>query len=311
MIQATLYNDPACPWGYSASPALHVLAWRYGDQLNWKLTMIGLTEDASQYVARGFTPLRGALGQLHFRRYGMPFSPAPKSKISATARGCRAIVAARLASPGQRVEGVPGAAAGQLHHPARARGRRPARGCARLRSRHRRPADHRQPRFARGHRGLRGRPGASRARRRARRPSCRARRRPAMAPSAITAPSVVFQANGTTLIAGGFQPVEAYDVLIANLDPDAAARAGTGHAGAAARALPHRAHHPGGRGADGRGQRSTGSPGRRSGADRAGCQRPRRPRAARRRCPLASGGDGRRRRRIVGRGARSLARARG
>ena len=30
----------------------------------------------------------------------------------------------------------------------------------------------------------------------------------------------MFQSNGTRLVAGGFQPVEAYDVLVANLDPD-------------------------------------------------------------------------------------------
>jgi hypothetical protein len=38
-------------------------------------------------------------------------------------------------------------------------------------------------------------------------------------PVRFTAPSVVFGSNGTALTAGGFQPVEAYDVLIANLDP--------------------------------------------------------------------------------------------
>src|SRR5579859_909895 len=99
-IDATLYSDPACPWGYSASPALRVLEWRYGEQLRWRLVMIGLTEDASQYEKRGYTPLRGALSQLHFRRFGMPFSPAPKPRVSATARACRAVVAARLQDPG-------------------------------------------------------------------------------------------------------------------------------------------------------------------------------------------------------------------
>src|SRR5437588_12275215 len=63
--------------------------------------MIGLTEDASQYEARGYPPLRGALGQARFRsRYGMPFSAAPKARLSATARACRAVIAARLANPG-------------------------------------------------------------------------------------------------------------------------------------------------------------------------------------------------------------------
>jgi hypothetical protein len=38
-------------------------------------------------------------------------------------------------------------------------------------------------------------------------------------PVRFTAPSIVFERNGHRLTAGGFQPVEAYDVLIANLDP--------------------------------------------------------------------------------------------
>src|SRR5436309_10351796 len=100
MISATIFTDPACPWAYSESPALRVLEWRYGDQLDWRLVLIGLTEAASQYEARGYTPLRGALGQLRFRAYGMPFSPAPKPRLSATARACRAVVAARLTQPG-------------------------------------------------------------------------------------------------------------------------------------------------------------------------------------------------------------------
>src|SRR5207248_3947010 len=99
-ISVTLYNDPACPWAYSERPALRVLEWRYGSQLDWELVLIGLTEYASQYEARGYTPLRGALGQLRFRRYGMPFAPAPKPRLSGTARACRAVVAARLLRPG-------------------------------------------------------------------------------------------------------------------------------------------------------------------------------------------------------------------
>jgi hypothetical protein len=38
-------------------------------------------------------------------------------------------------------------------------------------------------------------------------------------PVRYTAPSVVFEREGHRLEAGGFQPVEAYDVLVANLDP--------------------------------------------------------------------------------------------
>lgn len=218
MIDVTLYSDPACPWAYSESPALRVVEWRYGAQLRWRLVVIGLTEDASQYVARGYTPLRGALGQLAFRRYGMPFSPAPKERVSATARACRAVVAARLAQPGsewrvfralqlanftgslvldddaqlgsviERVPGVDGAEiiaaldspeVGEAYERDRAETRTAAGSAAELQG----------------------------------------KTATTDGPVRFTAPSIVFESDGTQLVAGGFQPVEAYDVLIANLDP--------------------------------------------------------------------------------------------
>jgi predicted DsbA family dithiol-disulfide isomerase len=223
MISATLYSDPACPWAYSESPALRVIEWRYGEQLDWKLTVIGLTEDASQYVKRGYTPLRGALGQLHFRRYGMPFSPAPKPRVSATARACRAIVAARLANPGSEwrvfralqlanfntslvledddglrdvIATVPGldadAIVGAIDSPEVTEAY---------------TSDREDSRSAEGSAAeLQGKTAASDG------------------PVRFTAPSIVFRSNGTSLVAGGFQPVEAYDVLIANLDPNLARR---------------------------------------------------------------------------------------
>ena len=99
-IETTHFTDPGCPWAYSASPALAALQWRYGDQLHWRLVTIGLTEDASQYLDRGYTPVRQAHGYMMFRdRFGMPFSTEPRARISATARACRAIVATRLRSP--------------------------------------------------------------------------------------------------------------------------------------------------------------------------------------------------------------------
>src|SRR2546423_20901 len=99
-IRTTLYTDPGCPWAYSEIPALRVIDWRYSGQLDWRLVMIGLTESAQQYVDRGYTPLRAARGHARFRRYGMPFSPRPKARVSATARACRAIEAARILRPG-------------------------------------------------------------------------------------------------------------------------------------------------------------------------------------------------------------------
>jgi predicted DsbA family dithiol-disulfide isomerase len=218
MIKVTLYNDPACPWAYSERPALRVLEWRYGAQLDWRLVLIGLTESASQYEKRGYTPVRSALGQLSFRRYGMPFSPAPKPRLSATARACRAVVAARLISPGSEwvafralqlanftsqivfdedkdLEGVlrrvPGLDAERIVSMIDA---------PEVTEAYER--DRAETRTAEGSAAeLQGKTATTDG------------------PVRFTAPSVVFEADGQRLVAGGFQPVEAYDVLVANLDP--------------------------------------------------------------------------------------------
>ena len=83
-VDVTHFSDPGCPWAYSASPALAVLRWRYGDQLRWRLTLVGLTESADQYERRGYTTEGSALGRTVFRRYGMPLSPTPKRRVAAT-----------------------------------------------------------------------------------------------------------------------------------------------------------------------------------------------------------------------------------
>ena len=140
-IKATLYSDPACPWAYSALPALRVLEWRYGRGIDWRLVVIGLTEDASQYVARGYTPLRGALGQLRFKRYGMPFAPSRRSASAQPPAHAGAVPSQRGSTAGRRMAGVPRVAAGQLHDTTFARRRRSARGA---------PADHSRGRRRRG-----------------------------------------------------------------------------------------------------------------------------------------------------------------
>ncbi|MGH2876792.1 MAG: DsbA family oxidoreductase [Solirubrobacteraceae bacterium] len=218
MIVATLYSDPGCPWAYSESPALRVIEWRYGDQLDWRLVLVGLTETAAQYEQRGYTPLRSAVGRLSFRRYGMPLSPAPKPRMSATARACRAVIAAGLQSAGAdwiafraiqlanfttdlvidddeqlraALDGVPGIDADAI--------------VAALDSDEvtaAYEADKASTRAAAGSAAeLQGKTATSDG------------------PVRFTAPSVVFERDGVALVAGGFQPVEAYDILVANLDP--------------------------------------------------------------------------------------------
>src|SRR5436305_1528679 len=210
MISTTMYTDPACPWAYSESPALRVLEWRYGDQLDWRLVLIGLTEAASQYEARGYTPLRGALGQLRFRAYGMPFSPAPKPRISATARACRAVVAARLSEPGSEFAVFRALQLANFTTPlvldddAQLADVVGDRIVSMLDSEEVTEAYERDRAEARTAAGsaaeLQGKTAATDG------------------PVRFTASSVMFARDGVRLVAGGFQPVAAYDVLIANLD---------------------------------------------------------------------------------------------
>jgi protein-disulfide isomerase-like protein with CxxC motif len=210
-IDVTVFNDPGCPWGYSANPALRVLEWRYGVQLQWRLVLIGLTEDAQQYVDRGYTPLASAQGHARFRRFGMPIAPEPKSRVSATSPACRAVVAARIDAPGSEWEAhraiqlaqftsdlvledrdglgrVVGAALVDRIDDADVR------------------AAYEQDRAEA--RTAAGTPGA-----------LQGKTATTDGVERYTAPSLVFERDGRRLEATGFQPVEAYDVLLANLDP--------------------------------------------------------------------------------------------
>ena len=218
-VRVTLFSDAGCPWAYSAVPALRVLDWRYGDQLEWRLVLIGLTERAEQYVERGYTPLKSARGYAsRFRRYGMPFAPEPRARMIGTGRACRAVAAARILEPGsewavfralqfawftttllldedgaigEAITGVPGidadAIVGALDRDdvveAYERDRAEARTAAGS------PTE------------FQGKSAATDG------------------PVRYTAPSVIFERGQARLEGGGFQPVEAYDVLVANLDP--------------------------------------------------------------------------------------------
>jgi protein-disulfide isomerase-like protein with CxxC motif len=217
-MAVTHFSDPGCPWAYSASPAHAVLRWRYGDQLDWRLVTIGLSEDPASYVERGYTPTRMALGNLRFRRYGMPFTSEPRARIAATARACRAIVAARLLDPQREHdvfralqfgwftttlvldEDADIAAALELVSGLDVAAIVAAIDDERTIAAY--EADRAETRTAEGS------------------PThFQGKARQTDGPVRYSAPSVVFESAGRRLEAGGFQPVEAYDVVIANLDP--------------------------------------------------------------------------------------------
>jgi hypothetical protein len=181
--------------------------------------MIGLTEDAGQYAARGYTPTRSAVGYGRFRRFGMPFQITPKARLSATSPACRAIVATRLAAPPladaalRALQFAQFTTTGVLDDPDTLRSA--LAGVAGLN------ADAvvgriDDPEVVAAYQSDR-----ARARAAAGSPT-EFQGRAADTDGAVryTAPSLVFHGPaGQRLEAGGFQPVEAYDVVIANLDP--------------------------------------------------------------------------------------------
>jgi 2-hydroxychromene-2-carboxylate isomerase len=236
-IAVTHFTDPGCPWAYSAGPSLAVLRWRYGDQLDWRLVTIGLTEHARQYEERGYTPALAALGYRRFRRYGMPFAVAPRARMTGTGRACRAIVAVRLSDPAREWEAFRAlqfawftttllldeddGIASALEAVAGLDVAAVLSRCDDASVEAAYQADRAEARTAAGSpTELQGKAAASDG------------------PVRYTAPSVVFARGDRMLEAGGFQPVEAYDVLVANLDPALSREPPAAHAGDVLRRFP-------------------------------------------------------------------------
>ncbi|MCX6386378.1 MAG: DsbA family protein [Solirubrobacterales bacterium] len=219
-IAVTHFTDPGCPWAYSAAPALRTLEWRFADQLEWELVVIGLTETAEQYERRGYTPERVVASRRVFaERFGMPCGYQIKSGVSGTSRACRAVMLAAeqsytlgnaalaalqrlqfttadrldddsaIARALDVIEGIDGAAVVACLDDDDVLERYESQ---RLRSRQAAGT----PTEAQGKSAT------------------------SDGPVRYTAPSLVFTApDGRSLEAGGFQPIEAYDVVLANLDP--------------------------------------------------------------------------------------------
>ncbi len=196
-----------------------VLRWRYREQLDWRLVTIGLADDPQRYVDAGYTPTHMTVGNLRFRRYGMPFVSAPRARVAATARACRAIVATRLLDAPREEEVLRALQLGwftttlvldQDADIAKALERVSGLDVDAVlaaiddeRTIAAYQADKLEARTAEG--------GPTHFQGKARQTD---------GPVRYSAPSLVFEtARGRRLEAGGFQPVEAYDVLIANLDP--------------------------------------------------------------------------------------------
>jgi protein-disulfide isomerase-like protein with CxxC motif len=218
-IDVTHFTDPGCPWAYSASPAHAVLRWRYGAGLRWRLVVIGLSESVEHYERRGYSAVGQAQGYARFRRFGMPFDTTPRERVTATAPACRAIVATRLIAPEREGDALRALQLARFNTTAlfdTAAGIRAA-----LERVDGLDADRVVAMLDDD--GVTAAYEADRAEARTAAGSpTEAQGRAADTDGAIryTAPSLLFTAqDGRRLEAGGFQPVEAYDVVIANLEP--------------------------------------------------------------------------------------------
>jgi predicted DsbA family dithiol-disulfide isomerase len=219
LVEIAHFTDAACPWAYNFEPVLRTLEARYGDQLSVRTVMIGLTESSDDYVARGYTPEGASLSRRRFRRRGMPMATGPRLRPYGTGPACRLVKAAqhqgdlvgeavlRLLRFGwfttdlvmdeepalrEVLESVDGLDAEQAL------------------------ADWRSPEIEAAYQSDRAE---------TRNPTAFSvklgRTAKSDGPDRYTAPSLVLRAEGRELVAPGYQPFEAVDVLVLNLVPQA------------------------------------------------------------------------------------------
>jgi 2-hydroxychromene-2-carboxylate isomerase len=237
-VRVTHITDPGCPWAYSIEPSITTLRWRYGDQLDWRIVLIGLTESGAEYESRGYTPERQAAMGSRFKRFGMPFQSAPRTRVPGTGRACRAVVAARMDGVEQGYIALRALRFGWFtstllmdedEQIAEALTRAPELDVEAIMSRldwsevedaYQRDRDEARqaagtPASLQGKTAIRD--GVER----------------------YTAPSLIFERGDQRLVAGGYQPLAVYDVCVANLDPRLECRPGPSEVAELLRELPY------------------------------------------------------------------------
>jgi 2-hydroxychromene-2-carboxylate isomerase len=218
-VEVTQYTDPSCPWAYSAEPFLRGLEWRYGENLVWRTVVIGLSEDTRARERAGVTPESRLQGWKEYeRRFGMPVSSTPRTRLIASGRACRAVKAAERLGSGDRLLRAlrlawfsstllldDDGAIGQVAAAAGLDARAVVAGLDDPDVESAYQSDRAEARSA----GSTGAPAVAQGRAAVSEPSAR-----------FTAPSLVFTRGANTLVAGGWQPFEAYDLCVSNLAPE-------------------------------------------------------------------------------------------
>lgn len=95
-IRINEFTDPGCPWAWSAEPFRRRIDWLYGDRLEWRLHLVGLSDSPDDYLETGFTPKRMASAFSDIAtEHRMPIATHERPRMAATVPACRAVVAAR------------------------------------------------------------------------------------------------------------------------------------------------------------------------------------------------------------------------
>lgn len=89
------FTDPGCPFAWSAEPFRRRIDWLYGEHVEWRLHMVGLSSSPDDYVRKGLTPEMLAAGAAKLAaEHHMPIFTEERP-LAATLPACRAVVAAR------------------------------------------------------------------------------------------------------------------------------------------------------------------------------------------------------------------------
>jgi predicted DsbA family dithiol-disulfide isomerase len=90
------FTDPSCPWAFSAERQRLRLLWLYGEQIDWELHMVVLTE----HVPEDATPEKLSAAHRGLAvEFGMPIDWREPVRVAPSIHACRAVVATRLRWP--------------------------------------------------------------------------------------------------------------------------------------------------------------------------------------------------------------------
>lgn len=98
-VRITEFTDPACPWAWSAEPVRARIDHLYGEQLEWRVRMVGLS-DRARGPEDGYDPDATVERQRRIaREFGMPIDTRPRPYAAATLPACLAVVATKANRP--------------------------------------------------------------------------------------------------------------------------------------------------------------------------------------------------------------------